>query len=44
MCLKNKEKIVEKLKNSKMNLIYYNTGCMFITPYSCGQERRQHCE
>ncbi len=44
MCLKNKEKVVKKLKKSKIHLTYNNTRCMFITPYSCRQERRQHCE
>ena len=44
MCLKNKEKLVEKLKKSKIHLSYFNTWRMVITPYSCRQERRQHCE
>ena len=44
MCLKNKEKLVEKLKKSKIHLTYFNAWCMVITPYSCRQERRQHCE
>lgn len=44
MCLKNKEKLVEKLKKSKIHLTYFNTWCMVITLYSCRQERRQHCE
>lgn len=44
MRLKNKEKLVKKLKNSKIYLTYFNTGCMVITPYSCRQERRQYCE
>ena len=38
------EKLVEKLKKSKIYLTYFNTWCMVITPYSCRQERRQHCE
>ena len=44
MCLKNKEKLVEKLKKSKIYLTYFNTWCMVIIPYRCGQERRQYCE
>ena len=32
MCLKNKEKLVEKLKKSKIYLTYFNTWCMAITP------------
>lgn len=28
MCLKNKEKLVEKLKKSKIYLTYFNTWCM----------------
>ena len=42
--IKGKEKLVEKLKKSKIYLTYFNTWCMVITPYSCRQERRQHCE
>jgi hypothetical protein len=38
------EKLVDKLKKSKIYLTYFNTWCMVITPYSCRQERRQHCE
>ena len=44
MCLKNEGKVVKKIKKHKMHLTSINTWCMVITPYSCRQERRQHCE
>ena len=39
MCLKNEEKIVEKIKKHETHLTYYNTWCMVIIPYRCRQER-----
>lgn len=35
MCLKNEEKIVEKMKKHENNLTYINTLCMVSIPYRC---------